>query len=139
MKKVKFYSGVTVLICCALCLSGCASLTEKAKGFAGVSTKALEESRKDAVKETLPYDYLTTYGKVKSILKDKGSYIYNEDPSKNMIAIYVSELDTTPVGIFFTVIDANNTQVEVSSPSTSAKEIMSARIFYALPEGAKQQ
>jgi len=49
-----------------------------------------------------------------------------------LIAIYVSSEDTTCVGIFFTEIDANNTQVEVSSPSTSAKGDIATQLFAKL-------
>jgi hypothetical protein len=49
-----------------------------------------------------------------------------------MIAIYLSEEDTTPVGIFLKEVDAFNTQVEVSSPSKFAKETVSNRIFASL-------
>ena len=46
-----------------------------------------------------------------------------------MLALYVSQDDTTPVGIFFKEIDANNTQMEVSSPSKFAKEFIAKRVF----------
>jgi hypothetical protein len=128
----KFWIAFLIFAFCILHFIGCASLKEAAKGVAGISTKILEESRKDAVKKTFSYDYQACYDKVKSILREKGSYIYRQDPKENLIAIYVSEADTTPVGIFFTGIDANNTQIEVSSPSTAAKELISARIFSAL-------
>jgi len=41
----------------------------------------------------------------------------------------MSASETTPVGIFFTEVDPLNTQVELSSPSTEAKEIESKKIF----------
>jgi hypothetical protein len=54
------------------------------------------------------------------------------DKSKNLIAIYVSEDDTTPVGIFFKVLDNTRTQVSVSSPSKFAQELISGKIFPGL-------
>lgn len=121
-------------ICCLLFanLMGCAMLKETAKGFAGLSTKELEKGRKDAIKKTFNYDFDTCYDKVKDTLNRIGSYIYAKDAKKQMIAIYVSESDTTPVGIFFKKIDTTNTQIEVSSPSTYAKEFIATRVFPAL-------
>jgi len=130
-------------ICCLLSavLFGCATVKEAAKGFAGISTKVLEEKRKDAAKETFAVDYDSCYAKVKDILKEKikikddeteiesSSYVYAEDAQMKMLGVYLLETDTTPVGIFFTEVDKNHTMVEISSPSIYAKEHMSNRIF----------
>lgn len=117
-------------------LSGCATIKETAKGFAGVSTQVLEDKRQDALKKSFVLDYNACYVKVKDILTedplDTGvarPYIYSEDSQKKMIAIYLSETDTTPVGIFFTENDGANTTVEISSPSIYAKEEMAKIIF----------
>jgi hypothetical protein len=67
-----------------------------------------------------------------------GAYIYVKDIKKHMIAIYVSETDTTPVGLFFKEIDKSNTQVEVSSPSTYAKELISEKVFKLLKPPEKK-
>jgi hypothetical protein len=61
-----------------------------------------------------------------------GAYIYAEDAKKKMIAVYISETDTTAVGLFFSPIDANNTEIKISSPSTYAKEFISKKVFFAL-------
>lgn len=110
-------------------LSGCAGIKETAKGVVGISTKSLEENRKDAIVKAFNYDYFTCYTKTLDTLRHIGAYIYIQDIKSHMIAIYVSEEDTTPVGLFFKDIDAANTQVEVSSPSTYAKEFIAAKIF----------
>ena len=128
------------VICCLFIgiLFVCASVKEKAKGFAGISTKVLEEGRKSAITKKFNYDYNTCYSKVKAALKKMESYIYADDPKKNMLAIYVSEADTTPVGIFLKEINIGNTQIEVSSPSTYAKELISEKLFNLLvPESGK--
>ena len=127
-------------VCCLLTASliGCAMLKESAKEFVGVSTKVLAEKRKNAIKKTFTYDFNTCYDKVKNILKRIGCYIYAEDVKNKMIAFYVSESDTTDVGIFFEEIDANNTWVEVSSPSTYAKEFIADTVFKALGPQEKE-
>ena len=125
-----FYILPTVLL-------GCATVKEIGKGFAGVSTKVLEDKRKDALKKSFLLDYPSCYAKVKEALKEdkkalkegEGIYIYSEDSQKKMIALYLSETDTTPVGIFFTEEAKNKTLIEVSSPSTYAKELVAKNIF----------
>jgi len=125
-------------------LLGCATVKEAAKGFVGVSTRVLEEKRKEALKESFVIGYDSCYAKVKDILKekDKESPIYAEDVQKKMIGIYFSETDTTPVGIFFTEEEKGRTMVEISSPSTYAKEYIANRIFTGIkalikPKGEK--
>ena len=98
----------------------------------GVSTRALEKARKDAIIKTFNYDYSTCYTKTTDILKNMQAHIYTQSIKKHMIAIYISEEDTTPVGLFFKEIDTANTQVEVSSPSTYAKEFISGKVFSVL-------
>lgn len=97
------------IACCLLSLSliGCATVMESAKGIAGLSTKSLEESRKDAVTKTFNHGYDACFDKSKKALNNMGTYIYTQDRKKQMIAVYISELDTTPAGIFFKSIDAN--------------------------------
>ncbi len=141
---MKRSTGFTLTtICCLLSavLFGCATVKEAAKGFAGISTKVLEEKRKDAAKETFAVGYDSCYAKVKDILKEKikvkddeteiesSSYVYAEDAQMKMLGVYLLETDTTPVGIFFTEVDKGHTMVEISSPSIYAKEHMANRIF----------
>jgi hypothetical protein len=130
--KQKMFWDLSFAICAlsfVILISGCATITEGAKGFVGISTKALEDGRKNALSETFNYDYNSCYHKAKEALSGMGGYIYAEDTNKQMIALYVSAADTTPVGIFFTRIDADNTRIEVSSPSTYAKETIAAKLF----------
>jgi hypothetical protein len=132
MKIVKRYWVVALLGYWVVALLGCGTIKEVAKGFMGVSTKAMEDNRKSAITKTFNYDYLTCYTQTLDILKRIQAYIYMQSIKKHMIAIYVSEEDTTPVGLFFKEIDATNTQVEVSSPSTYAKEFISGKVFSVL-------
>jgi hypothetical protein len=130
-RKRKIYQAI--FLCASLTLlSGCAAVIEGARGIAGVSTKVLEEGRKEAVKKTFNCNCDTCYNESKRILKEKGAYIYAEDFNKKMIAAYVSETDTTPVGVFFKITDSSHTQVEVSSPSIFGKEYIAGKIFLSL-------
>jgi hypothetical protein len=132
MIKFKHYWVIGLLGYWVIGLVGCASIIEGAKGIAGVSTKVLEDNRKSAITKTFNCDYFTCYTTTLDIVKRIEAYIYVQDIKKHMIAIYVSSEDTTPVGLFFKEIDKNNTQVEVSSPSTYAREFISEKAFPVL-------
>lgn len=138
---MKYWNRFFLMAICCLLSSvslGCATVKEMGKGFIGVSTQVLEEKRKDALKKSFVLDYHGCYVKVKEILKgkekEKESPIYAEDLQKKMLAIYFSQVDTAPVGIFFTVEAENKTLIEVSSPSIYAKEEIANRIFTGIDE-----
>ena len=134
-------------------LLGCVTAKEMGKGFIGASTQVLDQKRNDALKKSFALGYNDCYAKVKDILKPKNSlipkdslnledkepYIYAEDFKNKMIAIYLSSTDTTVVGIFFTEETGANTLIEVSSPSTYAKEEIANRIFSGLASYSQSQ
>ncbi|MFH1354720.1 MAG: hypothetical protein ABIH19_01020 [Candidatus Omnitrophota bacterium] len=132
IEKSFFCFTLIISLCSLVLTSGCAHVKEGFRGFLGTSIKVLEEGRKDAVKSTFPYDYFTCYTKTLDILKKYETYVYLEEIKKYMIAIYVSRQDTTPVGLFFTEMDKDNTQIEISSPSKFARELISQRIYSEL-------
>jgi len=128
------YLIYTIFLLTAI-LSGCASTTEVGKGLLGISTQVLEDNRKDGISKEFSLDLVTCHNKVRDILKKTGSYIYADDLRKDMLAVYISEEDTTPVGIFLTEIGRKRTLIEVSSPSVYGKETVSKTIFTALTTG----
>ena len=128
-----------VFVMSFMLLAGCAATKEAFKGVAGVSTKVLYDTRDDAAKKTFACDYNSCYGMVKAALLKQGAYIYAEDKAKHMIAVYLSNEDTTPVGIFLTAMDAGNTRVEVSSGSAYAKEVVSIAVFSDIDKALKKQ
>lgn len=127
----KHFVLINVCYLVVMILSGCSTIKEMGKGFAGVSTQVLEDKRKDALKKSFALSYNDCYAKVKDILAkgDIVPYIYSEDSKKKLIAIYLAQDDTTPVGIFFTEESAGNTLIEISSPSTYAREEIAKKIF----------
>lgn len=128
MKGIKIF--LLFLIFCFF--SGCCGVKEACRGFLGVSTKILEDTRKDALKKDFSGDLETTHKKIKDILKAEGAHIYRDDLPEHLIALYVSEEDTTPVGVFLSEVDKTNTRVEVSSPSTYDKEFIAQIVFGSL-------
>jgi len=129
-RKAQLVLPFLLLILYFLC--GCSSLKEWSKGALGVSTKVLEDGRKDAIKKEFDNDYDTCYKKVIESLAKIHAYIYANKPEKNLIAIYVTEVDTTPVGIFFESIDKDSTTIEITSPSTYARETIARKIFLGM-------
>lgn len=139
MKKNKIiprFSASNYFFICAflavIFVSGCASVKETAKGIIGVSTKELYKNRPQAIKKVFSCEYKVCYNETLKILKDTGAYLYAVDVPNNMAAAYVSQADTTPVGVFFKKLDAADTQIEVSSPSKYAKELIAKNIFTKL-------
>jgi hypothetical protein len=129
-------SGMAMFFCIFMAHAGCAGLTESARGIAGVSTKVLEDGRKNAVRRSYPVDYAKCREIVNGVLADSKVYVYARKDAQKMIAFYLSETDTTPVGIFFTAQGEASTEVAVSSPSRHAKELILDKVERAAQEPA---
>jgi hypothetical protein len=124
-------ANVLIAVLIGSMTAGCAAGTEVARGVLGVSTKILEDGRKDAVRKTVAHGADECFIKAEESLKKAGAYIYARNKLTHMMAVYVSETDTTPVGIFMTAQD-NQTLVEVSSPSSFAKDFIAEKLFVDL-------
>jgi hypothetical protein len=111
---------------------GCACLKEGAGGFLAISTKDIEDARDKAIVRVVDYNYSTCYQMVEDRLIQIGSYIYGK--RKDLIAVYISQTDTTPAGVFFKEIDKKKTRVEISSPATDTREYLADKIFSAFLE-----
>ena len=120
--------GAAAACCIVMFLSGCAGLQETAKGVAGVSTKVLEDGRSSAIKKTFSVDYAKCRDAVNEVLAENKVYVYARNEKKKMIAFYLTESDTTPVGVFFTARNDSSTEVAVSSPSRYSKEFIADKI-----------
>jgi hypothetical protein len=121
-------TGAAAAFCLIIFLTGCVGLREAGRGVAGVSTKALEDSRASAIKKTFSVDYAKCRDAVNEVLAENKVYVYARNEKKKMIAFYFTESDTTPVGVFFTAINDFSTEVAVSSPSRYSKEFIADKI-----------
>jgi ABC-type Fe3+-hydroxamate transport system substrate-binding protein len=117
---------IAAFLCAAA--AGCAGFNETCRGIAGTSVKILEDKRAEAVTRTFESDMNTVSGKIEQALEKMNAYVYARENDGRLIAVYVSESDTTPVGIFMTQ-EAGGVRVEVSSPSGYAKETVAQNIF----------
>lgn len=131
-KRVSIVFVVAVFLASAL--AGCASMPEAWKGFLGISTKILEEGRKDALTKVFDRGYADCYSYIESILKEKSNIISIYAKNKDMIAFYYISTNDTPVGAFFIAEDASHTRVEISSPSRNAKERVAELLFSEQPQ-----
>jgi uncharacterized protein YceK len=119
---------IIAVLAVGVILSGCATTENVLKEIAGVSTASVEAVRADAASKIFAYDYKTCYDKAEALLREMPrTSIYAK--KKDMIAVYVINPNTTPVGIFFTQVDSGHTRVEISSESTPAKEWVARSIF----------
>lgn len=126
--RQRFLSGIAAALLIPCIAAGCAAVTETGKGLAGISTKVLEDNKGNAIRKTYPLDLAKCSEMVEGLLSDIKAYIYARSDEKRMLAFYVSERDTTPVGIFFVPQDNGSTEVLVSSPSRYAKEVIADKI-----------
>ena len=129
IKNFEIFNVILIFAFCILNFMGCAGLKETSRGFLGVSTKILEEKRAQAEVIMVDYDYFNCYQKVKDWLRENDSYIYAK--RDDLIAFYVSDKDTTPVGVFFKEDGPMKTKLEISSPSERARKAMAKEIAAA--------
>ena len=119
-------AGSLILSCTAA--PARATPAEAFKGFFAVSTRELEELKKDAMVKVFEYDYKTCYDKALAIIKkmpDTAIYVERKD----LIAVYCVCLNSTPVGIFFEEVDPAHTRVLLSSASSRAKDWVASNVF----------
>ena len=119
--------------------AGCCGFKEGVRGIAGVSTKVLEDNLNNAKAKEFELDFKSCYFKAQGVLKDIGAYIYAKEKAKNLIAVYVSEQDTTPVGLFFESTAKNRTRIQVSSPSNYSRDVISEKVFSAIEKSLKEK
>ena len=121
---------IIIIMLCVVFLSGCATFDEAWKRFLGKSTVEIEKYRKDAAVKVLACGYDECYKNVDEALAGMDNVsIYAK--KKDLIAVYYAELNTTPVGIFFTAVDPGRTRVEISSPANGPKDRIAKALFKA--------
>ncbi len=125
---------VRIIFCCIAlsAASGCALRNDTIREIAGISVFELEGLRKNAEVKIFGEDYFTCFTKTLDILKKLDMYIYRQDIKKYLIAVYMSKEDSTAVGLFFKEVNKDETKIEITSPSSYAKEFVAKRIFTIL-------
>lgn len=127
-----------VFFLAGLIFSGCGGgFKEVVRGVAGNSTKVLKDTREAAAAKDFSCGYDDCLEKARKILSDMKTYVYAVEDG--LVAVYVSEDDTTPVGVFFSSDDAGTTKIEVSSPSGSARDRISRKLFAGMDAKLKSK
>lgn len=120
-----------VIVCVSVfALAGCAGVKETVRGIAGNSTKVLYDTRAQAAAKEFPCGREECAAKVAEILMDMKAYVYAREG--DLTAVFVSEEDTTPVGVFLVSADEGKTRIEVSSPSSFARDTVAQKLFTGL-------
>ena len=127
MKTHKISLAVLLLVGLILGILGCAGVGEGLRGIAGVSTRELEKARPEAIVRNFDCDLATCVRLAEETLSRIKTHTYAK--RQDLIAVYVSQTDTTPVGVFFKAVEPNKTEVAVSSQSTYAKELIASSLF----------
>ena len=124
------------VVLAALLLSGCATTRDLGAGIAGLSTAPIEDSWGTALTRVVEEDYKACYARIEELLKKMPVKVYAK--RKEMIALFETSVNTTPVGIYLTPIDDTHTQIAIASPSTTAKEWIAACVFSGKPRQAPE-
>lgn len=139
MKSIRSDHMLLAAALALVCLSGCATMQDVGAGIAGVSTAPIEDSWDTALTRVVEEDYKTCYARVEELLKQLPVEVYAK--RKEMIALFETSVNTTPVGIYLTPIDETHTQIAIASPSTTAKEWIAKCVFsgevYQVPEAVE--
>ncbi|MFA5060584.1 MAG: hypothetical protein WC676_08160 [Candidatus Omnitrophota bacterium] len=154
---------LSVLIALVFILTGCARVTEVTKALWGSSTRALEDSRVDAISKTFPCSFDDSFNEVLKIaaagvpapvLTDADDdananasvsaeevkltvFIKDRKRSRIVLMNIPNSIPTTEVGVFFLSLGPSETKIEIASLSPSAKttaaEILFSRLSQAFP------
>lgn len=133
MRILRQYTFLLLSVLMIFSACGCATLTEGLKRLVGISTQDLEKIRKNATARVFEKDYKACRKAVeKGLPKIKGAVIYENDPKRDMIAIYYVDVNTTPVGIFFKEVDPAHTEIGVASEAPDAQAYIAKKLFFVV-------
>lgn len=121
-------------------LSSCACFSNAGKIVAGTSTRALEQSPAEfRLKKTFRAEFPAVYQKTLSVLKERNALAFLHSQKKQRIVAMnlLQETDTTEIGIFFTPINQEETEVEIVSLSPGHLKLAAQLIFSELDKSFK--
>jgi hypothetical protein len=109
------------LISISLLTAGCGSPKYNLAALAGVNIRDLEAVRSEGVTRTLNLSYEDTYNKILEIAKKQKLTVYQSDLNKGYIILigFPKQETTTRIGVFFTSISDDRTEITLSSLSST--------------------
>lgn len=124
-----------IFLCFILCFfAGCAHVQEAAKKIWGSSISHLEKERPNGQSAVFDLPYDQCFKQAEKIIAYYGGTVYLKDEKKGYLAAmgFKGLVDTTEVGVFFTVIDGHQTRVEVASMSPKLMRKVAGYVFSGL-------
>lgn len=130
MSHKKSFFGYLIIVVILFSV-GCGHISEGVRSFWGSSTKALEEARMDAARNIYTASWSDCFNQVLAIAKERKLTVFISDKRKKLIVLMgiPKSIDTTEVGVFFSDLGVDKTEVEVDSLSIEAQETASEIIF----------
>ena len=128
--------GLFFIVSASFFVSGCANLKETGKQVWGSSIAHLERARANGKSSEFALSLDESFSKIDKILESMGAAVYLKDKDKGYLAAmnFKGHVDTTQVGIFFTMIEERLTRVEVASMSPDLVSEVSSVLFAELKE-----
>ncbi|MCD4781908.1 MAG: hypothetical protein K8S27_15385 [Candidatus Omnitrophica bacterium] len=134
-----------LIFCLSLTLLGCSFVGEVGKTVWGSSTRALEKAKREGIERKYAcrneacFDAVLSLGYSEELYQPvikKFFRVFLKNRIKNHIIVMgiPGNVDTTEVGIFFSPISNETTQVTISSLSSSAKMKVSQAVFAELEQ-----
>ncbi len=130
------------VICCLVGLSGCSALSDMPASVAGVSVRALEDARVDAIYQSYPCAINACFDAIMNVAGEKGYYIFSKDRVRGLVVLMKIPgcVDTTEVGVFLSEsLHGEGILVELSSRSLLAKKTVAKALFTALAARFKKE
>ncbi|MFH1878322.1 MAG: hypothetical protein ABH883_05905 [Candidatus Omnitrophota bacterium] len=130
---------VSALYLSTLFISGCAYQPINFETFTGIGISDLEKARSTGKNKTVALSYDEAFNKVNSILESNDLTVFLVSKEKKYIVAigFPRQTDTTRVGIFFTPIDTGNTEITLSSLSSTALAKAEKIIFNGIENTGK--
>lgn len=121
--------------CFIFCLfAGCAHIEETAKVIWGSSITHLEKERPNGKSQVFALSLEKCFEETDKIIVYHGGFVYLKDQKERYMAAmnFKGFVDTTEVGVFFTALDNNQTQVDVASMSPKLVRRVAEFVFSGL-------
>lgn len=120
-----------------LSFSGCASLWDAPKNIVGVSIRDMEDARGGSIYQSYACTFEECFKAVAEISAANEYNVFLKDGLRGVIVLMnvPKAVETTEVGVFFTVLDRQKgVKVEVSSRSSPAKRTVAVLLFAELTQ-----
>ncbi|MBF0619955.1 MAG: hypothetical protein HQL19_07300 [Candidatus Omnitrophica bacterium] len=121
-----------ILLISVVIFSGCASFWDAPRNVVGVSTRALENARKDSVFQVYACEYADCFNAVVDSAEKSKYIVFMKDQIRGLVVIMniPGVVDTTEVGVFIAPLaNHKGVKVELSSRSTPARRAVAQILF----------